>query len=77
MAVKAVTADHELILLSRDGVIIRLAAQSMRAIQRSTQGVRLMDLRGDDYVVDVSRLAAEGLDAKNGEEEEGSESEEV
>lgn len=58
IATKAVRESDEVILMSREGVIIRLRVNSLRPIQRSTQGVRFIGLRGDDEVVDVSRIAS-------------------
>lgn len=62
VAVKDVTPEHELILLSREGTVIRLPIAAMRTIGRSTQGVRMMDLREDDEVIDVAILVPEEIE---------------
>ena len=52
-----VTDDEELMLISEQGKILRTAARDIRTIGRSTQGVRLIDIEGDDRVVSIARLA--------------------
>ena len=37
-------------LISRDGTVIRTAVEGISRMGRPTQGVRLMNLRGDDTV---------------------------
>ena len=52
-----VTDDEELMLISEQGKILRTAARDIRTIGRATQGVRLIDIEGDDRVVSIARLA--------------------
>ncbi len=49
VAIKAVTADSDLMIINRSGVAIRLSLDELRVMGRATQGVRLIDLkkRGD------------------------------
>ncbi len=49
--------DDELLLISQQGKILRMAAQDVRTIGRATQGVRLIDIDPEDRVVSVARLA--------------------
>jgi DNA gyrase subunit A len=37
-------------------MILRMQANDVRAIGRATQGVRLIDIEGDDRVVSIARL---------------------
>jgi DNA gyrase subunit A len=60
--------DDELLLISQQGKILRMAAQDVRTIGRATQGVRLIDIDPEDRVVSVARLA------EKEEEDKGSES---
>ncbi len=46
----------ELILISRNGIVIRIAAKSVAKIGRATQGVRLINLGTGDSVMDVSKI---------------------
>jgi DNA gyrase subunit A len=51
-----VEEGDELLLITQQGMIIRMPAQDVRAIGRATQGVRLIVIEGDDRVVSVARL---------------------
>src|SRR4051794_22995481 len=47
---------YEVMLISREGTIIRTAVDGISRMSRSTQGVRLMNLRGDDTVGSIARV---------------------
>jgi len=57
VALRAVTDDHELMLISANGIMLRTAVSELREIGRATQGVRLMRLDEGDKVVSVARVA--------------------
>jgi DNA gyrase subunit A len=57
--------DDELLLISQQGKILRMAAQDVRTIGRATQGVRLIDIDPDDKVVSVARLAEKEEEEKS------------
>ena len=46
----------ELLLITQQGMILRMQTNDVRAIGRATQGVRLIDIEGDDLVVSIARL---------------------
>jgi DNA gyrase subunit A len=48
--------SDELLLITQQGMIIRMPTNDVRAIGRATQGVRLIDIENDDRVVSVARL---------------------
>jgi DNA gyrase subunit A len=52
-----VADDDELMLITQQGKILRMAAKDIRTIGRATQGVRLIDIEGDDRAVSIARLA--------------------
>jgi DNA gyrase subunit A len=52
-----VTDDEELMVITQQGKILRMASKDIRTIGRSTQGVRLIDTEGDDLAVSIVRLA--------------------
>ena len=54
-----VTDEHEVLLLSRNGMILRMRPDSLRRLGRNTQGVRLMHLEKGDTVVAVAKLEAQ------------------
>src|SRR5215467_7375962 len=58
----------ELLLITQQGMILRMQANDVRAIGRATQGVRLIDIEGEDSVVGIARLVEkedESADASN------------
>jgi DNA gyrase subunit A len=52
-----VTDDDELMLITQQGKILRMASRDIRTIGRSTQGVRLIEIEGEDRAVSIARLA--------------------
>jgi DNA gyrase subunit A len=64
VAIKEVFPGDELMLITRNGVIIRQRVNEIRVIGRATQGVRLLSLDQGDVLVDVARLVSED---ENGE----------
>ncbi len=55
VGVKAVTDDEDLLLISNDGTIIRMAVEGIRPLSRSTQGVRLMRLTPGSCLISVEK----------------------
>ena len=55
---KIVTAVHELMLISHEGVVIRVKAEDISKLGRSTQGVKVMNVAGTDRVVALARVTA-------------------
>jgi len=51
VAVKPADESHDLMLMSMNGITIRAPASQVRIIGRNTQGVKLMNMKGDDKVV--------------------------
>lgn len=58
VAVKTVTEGHDLVLVSEQGVLIRIPVASIRQTGRSTQGVQLMNLDEKDRVAAVAQVEA-------------------
>jgi DNA gyrase subunit A len=63
VALKEVLPEDELMLVTRQGVIIRLPADGIRVIGRNTQGVKVMNLDPGDTVMDVARVVPEDVEA--------------
>jgi DNA gyrase subunit A len=57
--------DDELMIISQQGMILRMRAGDVRAIGRATQGVRLIEMEEGDAVVAIAKLAEK---EENGEE---------
>ena len=55
-----VQENDELLLITQQGMILRMPTNGVRAIGRATQGVRLIDIEADDKVVSVARLVEKG-----------------
>ncbi|RJQ45735.1 MAG: DNA gyrase subunit A [Gaiellales bacterium] len=58
VAARVVRDNHDLVLISADGVVIRINAAGVSRMGRSTQGVRIMNLREGDKVSAVARVVA-------------------
>ena len=54
--------DDDVILITKNGKIIRLKSKSIPRYGRATQGVRMINLDKDDYVVGVSKIKADDED---------------
>ena len=57
IGIAQVSDDDELMLITQQGKILRMASKGIRTIGRATQGVRLIDIEGDDRAVSIARLA--------------------
>jgi DNA gyrase subunit A len=71
VGVKQVQDEDGLIMITREGKIIRFPVETVRTIGRSTQGVRLMDIDGDDRIVALAKLVDEEDEEVLAEGEEG------
>ena len=58
--------DDHLMLISQQGMILRMRAGDVRAIGRATQGVRLIEMEEGDAVVSLAKLAEKEDDPANG-----------
>lgn len=59
IAIKDVVNDNDLMIISRSGLLIRLPVSSLPVIGRATQGVRLINLKGDDGIAAVTKVDKE------------------
>jgi DNA gyrase subunit A len=76
-AMKVVRPDHELMLISEEGVVIRVKATGISSLGRSTQGVKIMDVGDTDRVSAVARVSAKKKRRRKAEVAEGQEALEV
>ena len=58
-AIKVVDMDDDIILISEDGVIIRIAASSVRVCARPSKGVRVMKVQEGSRVATLARVPHE------------------
>lgn len=68
-AIKSVDLDDDIILISNDGVIIRIEANSIRICSRTSKGVRVMKVSNESKVVTLSRAPHEEETAEETAEE--------
>ena len=57
-AMKIINEKHEMMIVSEEGVVIRVKASDIALLSRATQGVKVMNVSADDRVVAVARVAA-------------------
>ncbi|MBX3096113.1 MAG: hypothetical protein KF812_04565, partial [Fimbriimonadaceae bacterium] len=71
---EVVEDDDRLLLLTTNGKGIRLKVKDVRQVGRIAQGVKLIDLSGDDQIASIARIiqSPDGGDI-DGEEEDGEE----
>mgnify|MGYP001339361461 CR=1 FL=1 len=67
VGVLPVVDEDQVMLIANSGKIIRMPMDTVRIIGRNTQGVCLINLEEDEYVVDMSMLARE--EAVDGEDD--------
>ncbi len=70
VALKAVTDEDDLMIITENGIAIRLAVRGVRVMGRNTQGVRLINLREGDRIAAATQVPA------NEENEESTETKE-
>ncbi|MCE4566914.1 DNA gyrase subunit A [Maribellus sp. CM-23] len=71
IAIKNVSDQNDLMIITQNGITIRVPVGSISVLGRATQGVRVINLRGEDHIASVARVA---MDEPNENEEEGGES---
>jgi DNA gyrase subunit A len=71
VAVKAVTDEEDIMIITAGGVLIRVAVNEISQMGRNTQGVKLIRLDENEYVATVARVQKdeENQDEHNEEEE--------
>lgn len=59
VAMRAITEDDDIMVLSRSGIVIRTRLSEIRETGRSTQGVRIMNVNDGDVVVGIAVMRDE------------------
>ena len=70
-AIRHVSEEDEILVVTEQGMLIRMNAGEIRRIGRATQGVRIIRLDADDRVVSVAR--AEGIEGSDIDTDEAAE----
>ncbi|MDR0714173.1 MAG: DNA gyrase subunit A [Bacteroidales bacterium] len=56
IAIKAVGDEDDLMIINRSGIAIRMHVSDIRLAGRATQGVKLINLRGNDTIASVTQV---------------------
>ena len=70
VACRIVGPQHELMIMTNEGVVIRVKARDISRLGRSTQGVRVMNLDDSDAVSAVARMATAKKKVAEGDEDQ-------
>lgn len=66
VAASQIADEDEIMLITRNGTLVRTRANEISVLSRNTQGVRLISLDADDQLVGVERIEPFEDDADNG-----------
>ena len=67
-AARAVEPSHELMIISREGIMLRTTLQQVRVTGRAAQGVRVMNVDDDDSVASIACFDSQKEDEGGGNE---------
>ena len=56
VAIKNVTDEDDLMIINKSGIAIRMEVADLRVMGRATQGVRLINLKGNDSIAAVAKV---------------------
>ena len=62
MGIRDVYPGEQLMVITRGGIMIRIAIDSISEQSRNTQGVRIINLKGDDRVGSIAKISTEALE---------------
>ncbi len=62
IALVNVNDEEDLMIINRSGIIIRMKVNDLRVIGRNTQGVKLINLRGKDFIASITKVPSENED---------------
>ncbi len=71
VAMKNVTEDNDLLIITQSGMIIRMAVSDIAQSGRNTQGVKLINIRDNDSIASVSVVAKSEEDEQPAAPENG------
>lgn len=71
VAMKNVTEDNDLLIITQSGLIIRMAVSDIAQSGRNTQGVKLINIRDNDSIASVSVVARSEEDEQPAAPENG------
>ena len=69
VAIKSVLEEDDLMIINKSGMAIRLPVSGLRVMGRATQGVRLINIKGNDSIAAVAKVMKEEDEDENTTEE--------
>jgi DNA gyrase subunit A len=77
IAINNVTDEDDLMIINKSGLTIRMAVADLRVMGRATQGVRLINIKGNDSIAAVTKVLKEETEAQDGEDLDATTSDEM
>ncbi|WP_075343960.1 DNA gyrase subunit A [Tenacibaculum agarivorans] len=68
VAIKNVDDSNDLMIINKSGITIRMAIEDLRVMGRATQGVKLINIKGNDSIAAVAKVMHEDEEEENGTE---------
>ncbi|HEY9185642.1 MAG TPA: DNA gyrase subunit A [Salegentibacter sp.] len=68
VAIKNVSDKDDIMIINKSGIVIRMEVANLRVMGRATQGVRLINLKGDDSIAAVAKVLHDEDDVENMED---------
>ncbi len=68
VAIKSVLPGEDLMIINKSGIAIRLPIDDLRIMGRATQGVRLINIKGNDSIAAVAKVMKEDEEETTSEE---------
>lgn len=59
IAINVVTDEDDLMIINKSGLTIRMRVSDLRVMGRATQGVRLINIKGNDSIAAVTKVMKE------------------
>ncbi|THF53198.1 DNA gyrase subunit A [Flavobacterium supellecticarium] len=73
VSINNVTDADDLMIINKSGLTIRMAVSDLRVMGRATQGVRLINIKGNDSIAAVTKVMREENDGSENEDIDNSE----
>ena len=56
VAIKNVSDSDDLMIINKSGIAIRMSVEDLRVMGRATQGVKLINIKGNDSIAAVAKV---------------------
>ncbi len=67
VAIKNVTDSDDLMIINKSGIAIRMSVEDLRVMGRATQGVKLINIKGNDSIAAVAKVMKDEDDFEESE----------